>query len=111
MNYIPVKNLTTRNTGIWSGIFSSTLLKAVNEFAIHSSVKNNVMLKNRIVLNGFLDRNLLSITISFLPIHTKSSLLMNQESATVALEYFQLEQLNTRYFAYTLEYKNFWITE
>ncbi len=86
---------------------SSTLLKAVNEFMIHSSVKNNVMLKNRIVLNGFLDRNLLKYYDQYLTDTYKELSMMNQESATVALEYFQLEQLNTRYFAYTLEYKKF----
>ena len=86
---------------------SSTLLKAVTEFMIHSSVKNNEMLKNRIVLNGFLDKNLLKYYDQFLADSYKELSLMNQESATVALEYFQLEQLNTRYFAYTLEYKKF----
>ncbi len=86
---------------------SSTLQKAVTEFIYHSSIKNNVMLKNRTILRGFLDRNLIKFYDQFLAETYKELSMMNQESATVALEYFQLEQLNTRYFAYTLDYKKF----
>lgn len=86
---------------------SSALLKAITEFIFHSSIKNDVLLKNRTILRGFLDRNLIKYYDQYLADSYKDLSLINQESATVALEYFQLEQLNTRYFAYTLHYKKF----
>ena len=86
---------------------SSTLLKAVTEFIFYTSIKNDVFLKNRTILRGFLDRNLIKYYDQLLADSYKELSLINQESATVALEYFQLEQLNTRYFAYTLHYKKF----
>ncbi|MBK7160945.1 MAG: hypothetical protein IPH77_20975 [Ignavibacteria bacterium] len=86
---------------------SSTLLKAVTDFIFYSGIKNDVQLKNRTILRGFLDRNLIKYYEQYLTESYNYLSLMNQESATAALECFQLEQINTRYFAYTLQYKKF----
>lgn len=86
---------------------TSTLLKAVTDFIFISCVRNDESLKNRTIMKGILDRNLMKYYEQYLTDSYKVLSTVNQESATIALEYFQFEQLNTRYFSYKLEYKKF----
>lgn len=86
---------------------SSSLLKAVTDFIFYTTVRNDVSLKNRIILKGLLDRNLAKFYEQYLTDSYGVIEKLKEDSATKALEYFHLEHLNTRYFAYTLDYQKF----
>jgi hypothetical protein len=87
--------------------YSSALLKSVTDYIFYSNLKNDTPLKNRTILKGLLDRNLIKYYEQFLTDSYKDISTMNQESVSMSMEFFQLEQLNTRYFSYTLEYGKF----
>lgn len=86
---------------------SSSLLKAVTDFIFFINVRNDTALKNRTILKGLLDRNLAKYYEQYFADSYDSIDKLNEESAAKALEYFQLEHLNIRYYAYTLDYQKY----
>ena len=82
-------------------------MKAVTDFIFFSAVRDDVSLKNRIILKGLLNRNLAKFYEQYLSDSYIAVDKLNEESATKALEYFHIEHLNTRYYAYNLDYQKF----
>lgn len=86
---------------------TSYLLKALEEYLIISGIKNNIVLKNRIVLEKLLDRNLIKYYDQYL--HKAENDLTVQERITGKdyLEKIQLGSLNSRYHSLKLDFKGF----
>ncbi len=86
---------------------SSHMLKAVEEYLFISGVKNNQVLKNRIVLKQLLDRNIHKYFGQYLS-SAFDSLEKDEDSEGMdSLERFYLERLSSRHYATVLDFKNF----
>ncbi len=83
------------------------MLKAVEEYLFISGVKNNQVLKNRIVLKQLLDRNIHKYFGQYLS-SAFDSLEKDEDSEGMdSLERFYLERLSSRHYATVLDFKNF----
>lgn len=86
---------------------SSHMLKAVEEYLFISGIKNNQVLKNRIVLKQLLDRNIHKYFEQYLS-SAFDNLKKDEDSDGMdGLERFYLERLSSRHYATVLDFKNF----
>lgn len=86
---------------------SSYLLKSLEDFLYFSKLKDNKVLKNRIILKEMLDRNL---TKNYKPYSEKAFEDLKTDEEIYGfdiLEKFHLERLNSRYYASVLDMRNY----
>lgn len=86
---------------------SSYLLKAVEEYLYISGIKNNNILRNRIVLEKLLDRNLLKYYDQYLLKADNDLKFKESISGSEDIEKILLESLNSRYYTLKLDLKKY----
>lgn len=103
----PGQSLKEKNSKNTLRSLSSYLLKFVEEFIYISRLRDNKVLKNRILLNDILDRNLLK---NYEPYMKQAYEDLESEEDVLGideLEKHQLEKLNSRYFYTKVELENY----
>lgn len=88
---------------------SSSLLKAVEEFICFSKIKEDKVLKNKILLTELLNRDLTKYYEQYLQSALNELGSKNSDSGEDILEKFHLEKLNVRYYSHALDFKNVFI--
>lgn len=86
---------------------SSYMMNAVEEYLFISGIKNNKVLKNRIILKELIDRNIPKYFEQYLN-KSYSDLKSDEDrEGQDNLERFYLERLSSRHFASVLDFKNY----
>ncbi len=109
MKLYPGSNYSDKNSHALFRNVSSSLLKAVEEFIYISRLKENKVLKNRIILNEIIERNLTRHYLQYLGSAYETLEQDEIKSGNNELEKYHLERLNSRFYSVVLDMGKYFV--